>query len=131
MELAAIQIVSQQTDRPFIKCFFFLALTSIQVHFTECVDPGTVPTVVIENAAGEVIVTSGDVESVSNTEQQSSPKLEFIETDYIIKLQASSNQGVVFGGISMEICKDAACETHTVKPEKGEQYSVMWTSVTV
>ena len=100
-------------------------MTSIQVHFTECVNPGTVPTVVIENTAGEVIVTSGDVESVSINDQRSSPKLEFIDTEYIIKLQASSSDGVVFEGISMEVCKDDSCATSTVKPEKGEQYSLI------
>ena len=101
--------------------FFLQALNSIQFHFTECLDAGTVPTVIIENTAEESIATSGDVEYLSVNEHRSSPKLEFIETEYIVKLKASTGHGIIFEGMSIDICKDNSCVTRPVKPEKGEQ----------
>ena len=82
------------------------------------------PTVVIENSAGEVIVTSGDIESMKPNETRSSPKLEFIETDYKVKLKASSGDGIAIEDISMELCSDNSCNTYDVKPEKGEQHNL-------
>ena len=72
-----------------------------------------------------MITSTNDHPYLNVGEQWYSSALKFNETDYRIRLSASSTNGLHVEQIQVRICTDGSCTMYDIKPEAGNFTSLL------